>query len=123
MVDLIMNAERNRANCDSPDFYSRRLEGYGQTLNVLTSRITESFLRERLLILLLINKLHVLANYLNDLRNNFEVQIENFERRDSVQSLSRIGRHQEITLFQLRLTWLGPTVLDSTLDLAVNTHP
>ena len=71
MVDLIRNAEQSRTHCDSPDFYCRRLEEYERTLSVLTTRITE----------FLINNLHILCTlYLNSLRNEFDVIVENYQR-------------------------------------------
>jgi hypothetical protein len=33
--NFVINAEQNRAACDSPDFYCRRLEEYQHTLSVL----------------------------------------------------------------------------------------
>ena len=76
MVDLIRNAEQSRTHCDSPDFYCRRLEEYERTLSVLTTRITESYPTEQFLI----TNLHMLCTYLNSLRNEFDVIVENYER-------------------------------------------
>jgi hypothetical protein len=75
LVDLIRNAEQSRTHCDSPDFYCRRLEEYERTLSVLTIRITESYTTEQFLIINLL-----LCTYLNSLRNEFDVIVENYER-------------------------------------------
>ena len=76
LVDLIRNAEQSRTYCDSPDFYCRRLKEYERTLSVLTTRITESYTTEQFLII----NLHILCTYLNSLRNEFNVIVENYER-------------------------------------------
>jgi hypothetical protein len=76
LVDLIRNAEQSHTHCDSPDFYCRRLAEYERTLSVLTTRITESYPTEQFLI----NNLHILCTYLNSLRNEFDVIVENYER-------------------------------------------
>ena len=83
LVDLIRNAEQSRTHCDSPDFYCRRLEEYERTLSVLTTRITESYTTEQFLI----NNLHILCTYLNSLRNEFDVIVENYERTSECFSL------------------------------------
>ena len=76
LVHFVANAEQNLTACDSPDFYSRRLEEYQRTINVLTRRITESFPMERDLV----NNLEILLNFLNNLRRQFEAIVESYDR-------------------------------------------
>jgi hypothetical protein len=93
LVNFVVNAEQNRAACDSPDFYCRRLEQYQHTLSVLTRRITESYHTEQELI----SNLEVLLNYLNTLRNQFEALSEIFDRT-SAQNLLQESYDQSICL-------------------------
>ena len=76
LVQFVANAEQNLMACDSPDFYSRRLEEYQRTINVLTRRITESFPMERDLV----NNLEILLNFLNNLRRQFEALVESYDQ-------------------------------------------
>ena len=76
LVQFVANAEQNLTTCDAPDFYSRRLEEYQRTLDVLTRRIAESFPMERDLV----HNLEILLNYFNNLRRQFEALVESYDR-------------------------------------------
>ena len=71
LVQFVANAEQNLTACDAPDFYSRRLEEYQRTLDVLTTRIAESFPMERDLL----HNLEILLNYCNILRRRFTARV------------------------------------------------
>ena len=47
LLHFVANAQQNRTACDSPGFYSRRLEEYQRTLSLLTARIAESYPMEQ----------------------------------------------------------------------------
>jgi hypothetical protein len=91
--NFVINAEQNRAACDSPDFYCRRLEEYQHTLSVLTRRITESYHTEQELI----SNLEVPLNCLNTLRNQFKTLSEIFDRT-CAQNLLQESYDQSICL-------------------------
>ena len=61
---------------DPSEFFAHRMEEYERTLNVLTTRIEESYAQE----MCLISNLHQLLGILNELRGHFEGTAEESER-------------------------------------------